>query len=400
MKIGFCVSAFFMGCFMTVFMKNSSPSQPVERTISELTVLAEDVAAPPEFKMDVVKQAYGSLSSGESIHQFICTNVNGYSLEMIDFGGTITAFRAPDRDGKIENVVLGCNEIAGYELCNAYFGSTVGRYANRISKARFSIEGREFQLYANDGPNHLHGGKIGFDKRIWQAEEIRRETDGVLDEVGIRFSLLSTDGEEGYPGNLNVAVEYTLNNDNELKIDYFAECDQRTHVNLTNHCYWNLAGAGAANVLNHQLQLNADEYITVDGQSIPTGIESVDGTPFDFRVSTPIGQRMDQVVAKPQGYDHCFVLRKTEGGLEPAGVLVDPKSGRQLELFTTQRGVQVYTGNYLNGQPSSGGFDQHQAVCLETQAFPDSPNVAEFPTTLLQPGCRYRQTTVHRFSVQ
>lgn len=357
------------------------------------TTLVTDNAQSAPIEMNVKRQFYGVTKSDDSVNQFICTNENGYVLEMIDYGATISAFRAPDREGNFHNIVLGCNNVAGYEACTSFFGSTIGRFANRISDSRFEIDGTTFPLSANDGKNQLHGGKVGFDKRIWNSEEITR-----ADEIGVRFTLLSEDGDQGYPGNLDVTVEYTLNNDNELKIVYSAETDKPTHVNLTNHAYWNLAGAGSGTVLNHQVKIDSDRYVSVDKESIPTGIASVVGTPLDFRQLTSIASRMDQLKTDPIGYDHCLVLNRHPNEQAVAATASDPKTGRTMKVITDQPGIQLYTGNYLNGQPSSGGYEQHQAFCLETQALPDSPNRPDFPSTLLSPGQTYRQSTIYRFS--
>jgi aldose 1-epimerase len=315
---------------------------------------------------------------------------------MIDLGATVTAFRAPDKDGLVEDITLSCNDIEGYEACTSFFGSTVGRYCNRIAKGKFSIDGVESTLATNNGENHLHGGKVGFDKRIWKAEEL---LDKDAKFVGLRFKLESADGDEGYPGKLNVAVEYILNNDNELKVEFTATTDKPTHVNLTNHNYWNLGGKGSGKILDHTLQLECDKYTPVDDGGIPTGeLPAVEGSVFDFREATKIGSRFDQLKSDPIGYDHNYVLRKQDGEMNLAATVVCEESGRKMEIHTTQPGIQFYTGNFLDGQPGSGGFNQHDAFCLETQHFPDSPNQSSFPSTLLKPGETYSQTTVHKFS--
>ena len=407
MKFGFCLSAFVIGCFMTIFMRANAPSRATAensiRVAQGEIQLARDTAVET-IEMKITEAFYGNSESGTPVTQFVCKNENGYVVELIDFGATISAFRAPDRDGEIANITLGCNDMDGYQACTAFLGSTVGRYANRIANGEFSIDSVPFQLAKNDGNNHLHGGESGFDKRIWDSQKL--EQDG---EVGVRFSLISKDGDEGYPGNLDVTVEYTLNNNNELRITYSATTDQTTHVNLTNHAYWNLAGATAESILNHEVFINADRFVTVNSESIPTGVAEVADTPLDFREPQTIGSRLDQIESKPIGYDHCFVIKhgnagaasqgSTSNNLVMAATVFAAESGRKMDVLTTQPGVQLYTGNYLDGQPSSGGFEQHQALCLETQSFPDSPNRQDFPSTLLRPGQRYLHTTVYRFSV-
>ena len=396
MKFGFCLSAFVVGCFMTVFMKANAPNEATAsntKTVSSKSQVAQDSPAAP-MEMNVKRQFYGVTKAGESVNQFVCTNQNGLVLEMINYGATISAFRVPDQENRLVNIVLGCNNLQGYEACTSFFGSTIGRFANRIANAKFDLDGVTYPLSANEGANQLHGGKLGFDKRVWNSEEIVREN-----ETGVRFTLVSEDGDQGYPGNLQVAVEYTLNRDNELKIVYAAETDKPTHVNLTNHAYWNLAGAGSGTALNHQIKIEADKFVTADQESLPTGLLSVVGTPLDFRLSTTIASRMDQLNTVPLGYDHCFVLNHRPGQVSLAAVAKEPASGRTMKVLTDQPGIQFYTGNYLNGQPSSGGFSQHQAFCLETQALPDSPNQPDFPSTLLLPGEDYRHTTIYRFSL-
>lgn len=399
MKVGFCLSAFFIGCFMTVFMKANPPANAVAENsrLPETSVesVVQEIEAWQEIEMEVVKQPYGTTKDGQEVEQYVCRNANGYVLEVITYGALVTAFRAPDKEGLVENITLSCTDIEGYEACTSYFGATVGRYCNRIAKGKFSIDGSEYTLATNNGPNHLHGGKIGFDKRIWTAEQLMDKT-----SVGVRFTLVSEDGDEGYPGQLKVTVDYVLNNDNELKVDFSATTDKPTHVNLTNHNYWNLGGAGSGSILEHELKLESDKFTAVDETLIPTGeFTSVEGTPFDFRNSSAIGARVKEVVADPIGYDHNYVLNSQSGEMALAATVVCQESGRKMEIHTTQPGIQFYTGNFLNGQPGSGGFEQHHAFCLETQHYPDSPNQANFPSTLLKPGETFKQTTLHKFSV-
>jgi aldose 1-epimerase len=314
---------------------------------------------------------------------------------MIDYGATIIAVEVPDRQGKLANVTLGFPRLDGYLQRHPYFGSTVGRYCNRIAQGRFSLNGQTYTLAKNNGPNHLHGGEKGFDARMWQAEP-----SAGADQLSIRFTRRSPDGEEGYPGNLDVAAIYALNNNNELTMEFQVKTDQDTVVNLTNHAYWNLAGAGSGTIENHELTIEADQYLTVDDTLIPTGeLAEVDGTPLDFRQPKKIGVDL-QKIPDIGGYDHCFALRDPSGELALAARVKDPTSGRVMEIHTTQPGIQFYTGNFLDGTAVNGGFAQHGALCLETQHYPDSPNQPKFPTTILKPGESYRQRTVHRFSVE
>lgn len=386
---------------MAVFMRTNAPNSATADNASlvrsaEIAAAEENQEAGQIIEMGITKRSFGTTKDGKEIQQYICNNANGYALEMIDFGAIVTAFRAPNKKGIVENITLGCTDIEGYEACTSYFGSTVGRYCNRIAKGKFSIDGTEYTLATNNGDNHLHGGKVGFDKRVWKSEQLIDSN-----SVGVRFTLVSEDGDEGYPGQLKVTVDYILNNDNELKIDFTATTDKPTHVNLTNHNYWNLGGAGSGNIKEHLLTLESDQYTPVDGQGIPTGeIADVEGTPFDFRNATKIGARIDQIKSDPIGYDHNYVLRGQDGELVRAATVVCPESGRQMEIHTTQPGIQFYSGNFLDGQPGSGGFNQYGAFCLETQHYPDSPNQSAFPSTLLKPGETYRHTTVHKFSLQ
>lgn len=403
MKLGFCLSAFIVGCFVTVSMRANAPNDANAEGVG-----VNAIAQPGELleanynqeaaQMKIVETPYGKTKDGQVVTQYICQNAKGYVLEMIDYGATVTAFRAPDKNGLVENITLSCSGMEGYEACTSYFGSTVGRYCNRIAKGKFSIDGTEYTLATNNGENHLHGGNVGFDKRMWKAERI---FDTGAKTVGVRFSLVSEDGDEGYPGKVSVSVDYVLNNDNELKIDFTATTDKPTHVNLTNHNYWNLGGAGSGKITDHILKLEADQYVPVDAQSIPTGqLADVEGTPFDFRSESKIGARLHEIKADPVGYDHNYSLRSGGGEMSLAASVTCPESGRKMEIHTTQPGIQFYTGNYLDGQPGSGGFNQYGAFCLETQHFPDAPNQASFKSSLLKPGEKYRQTTVHKFSVQ
>lgn len=385
---------------MTVFMKANAPNRA---TAENASARSEFFAAEPfdsllgqEVEMGIIRRSYGTTKDGREVQEYICTNANGYKLEMIDYGALVTALRIPDKNGKFDNVTLSCTDLEGYEACTSYFGCTVGRYCNRIANGKFSIEGKEYTLAANNGEHHLHGGNIGFDKQVWKSKELISP-----DMVGVRFTLVSADGDEGYPGNLSVTVDYILTNANEFKIDFTATTDKSTVCNLTNHNYWNLGGAGSGKILDHTLQLEANQYVPVDAQGIPTGkIENVEGTLFDFRAAKKIGTDFGKIQSDPVGYDHNYVLKSQNGELALAATVVCGESGRKMEIHTTEPGIQFYTGNFLDGQPGSGGFNQYGALCLETQHYPDSPNQPSFPSTILKPGDTYRHTTVHKFSIQ
>jgi aldose 1-epimerase len=346
----------------------------------------------------VVKRAPFGTVDGRAIEQLTLANKNGVEVKAITYGGIITSITTPDRTGAIGDIVLGFDSLDGYLAGHPFFGAIVGRYGNRIAKGRFTIDKQEYKLATNNGPNHLHGGIKGFDKRVWNA--------GVLPPIAgqssVAFSYTSADGEEGYPGTLIVEVTYTLNDKNELIVDYLARSDKATHVNLTQHSYFNLAGAG--DILGHELTIDADLYTPVDAALIPTGVlVPVEGTPFDFRKSTAIGARIDQ--PNPQlkhggGYDHNWVLNGTAGSLRRAARVVEPTSGRTLEVATTEPGMQFYTGNFLDGTLKGKGgqtYAKRAGFCLETQHYPDSPNKPAFPTTLLKPGATYQTTTIYKF---
>ena len=339
---------------------------------------------------------FGGLPDGRVVKQFELRNRHGMSARIINYGAILTELRVPDRNGQFTNVVHGFANLQSYLQGHPFFGATTGRVANRIAKARFTLDGREFQLAANNGRNHLHGGLRGFDKVLWEAKPITINDR----EVAVVFRYLSRDGEENYPGNLDVRVTYTLTENNELRIDYNATTDKATPVNITNHSYFNLAGNG--DVLEHEVFIAADRYTPVDDELIPTGeLAPVKGTPLDFSKPTSIGARIEQLKPKPGGYDHNFVLNSEGKSLAVAARVHEPKSGRVLEVLTTEPGIQLYTGNFLegkvsglNGQPSG----RHSGFCLETQHFPDSVNHPNFPSTILRPGETYKSTTVFKFS--
>jgi aldose 1-epimerase len=349
-----------------------------------------------ETQMNVDKQTYGKMPDGTEVDQYTLSNDHGLRVKVITYGAMLTSVEVPDCDGKPANVTLYRDSLKDYLAGHPFFGCAVGRYANRIAKGKFTLDGREYTLATNNGPNHLHGGNKGFDKYVWEAEPVKG--DGF---VGVQFSHLSPDGDEGYPGQLKATVTYTLSNDNELKLDYTATTDKPTVVNLTNHAYWNLAGAGSGDVRGHELMLNAERYLPVDTGLIPLGEpKPVKDTPMDFTQPKTIGSRIAQVEG---GYDHCYVLNEQEDEkLTLAARLFEPKSGRVMEIHTTQPAIQLYTGNFLDGTVSGGGvaYQKHYAVCLETEHYPDSPNRPEYPSTVLRPGQSYHEVTVHRFSVQ
>jgi len=344
--------------------------------------------------MGIKTESFGQTRDGQAVSLVTMTNGKGLCAEVTNYGATLVAMRVPDRNGKSADITLGFDNIEPYIRGCPYFGATVGRYANRIGKARFVLEGIEYKLAANNGPNHLHGGKKGFDKVVWKIEHAEADAKRAI----LKMSYLSKDGEEGYPGNLKCRVTYTLTADNELKLGYEATTDKTTIVNLTNHSYWNLAGQGNGDILAHELMLNADRYTPVDEGLIPTGeIRAVEGSPMDFTKPMAIGSRIDEVAG---GYDHNYVLASGGGALALAARVYEPISGRVMEIFTTEPGVQFYTGNFLDGSITGKAgkvYRKHYGFCLETQHFPDSPNKGEFPSVVLRPGEKYVTVTVHKF---
>jgi len=351
----------------------------------------------------IQKQSFGKTAAGEEIELYSLSNKGGMGASVTNFGATLVTLKVPDKNGKSADVVLGYDDLDGYVNDKAYFGATVGRYANRIAGGKFSLGSHTCSLPQNNGNNTLHGGLTGFNKHVWKAREVNSAKG-----AAVEFSYLSKDGEEGYPGNLSVTVVYTLTNKNELKIDYSATTDKKTVVNLTNHTYFNLAGQGNGDILKHELMINADTFTPVDSGLIPTGeLKKVEGTPFDFRKATAIGARVDandEQIKLGGGYDHNFVLnRKAATGLSLAARVSDPASGRTMEVWTTEPGVQFYTGNFLDGSfkgKGGGAYQKRTAFCLETQHFPDSPNHPSFPTTLLKPGEKYHTATVYKFEAK
>jgi aldose 1-epimerase len=345
------------------------------------------------------KKSFGKTADGTPVDLYILTNGRGMTAKVMTYGAILTELDVPDEAGKPEDVVLGFDDLKGYLAGHPFFGATVGRVANRIAKGRFTLKGKEYKLAVNNGPNALHGGKKGFDKMVWKAEPVK-----AANGVAVKFTYKSPDGEEGYPGNLTATVTYTLTTKNELRLDYTATTDKATPVNLSNHTYFNLAGPGAGDILGHWTVLAANKYTPVDETLIPTGeIKPVRGTPLDFTKPRAIGTRIAQMKGKPGGYDHNFVLNSGGKSLALAATVRDPKSGRVMEMFTTEPGVQFYTGNFLDGSNKGKGgvvYKKHHGFCLEAQHFPDSVNHPNFPSTILEPGKTYKQTTIYKFSTQ
>jgi aldose 1-epimerase len=346
----------------------------------------------------VTKVSWGE-ADGKPVDLYTLTNANGVQVKITNYGGVVTSWVTPDKAGNKSNVVLGFDSLSGYLAKPPYFGAIIGRYGNRIGKGTFKIDTATFQLATNNGVNHLHGGNKGYDKVVWDA----KPADST---ASLTLTYLSKDGEEGYPGNLNITVVYTLTDDNELLIDYTADTDKATVVNLTNHSYFNLTGDVSNTILDHQLQINADKYTPVDTGLIPTGeLKDVKGTPFDFLQPHKIGERInatDAQLISGKGYDHNFVLTRKGSDLELVATLSDSVSGRKLEVFTTEPGLQFYSGNFLDGtiKTSDGKIINYRTgLCLETQHFPDSPNKPEFPSTLLKPGEKYHTVTKYKISV-
>jgi aldose 1-epimerase len=376
---------------LTACQQNPAPKtfeQPVPMTPPAITIQKTD---------------WGVLPDGRPATLYTLKNAAGMEVRISNYGGIITHWTAPDRTGKYADIALGYDSLSGYLAATPYFGAIIGRYGNRIAKGRFALEGKTYRLAVNNIGNHLHGGLKGFDKVLWAAESM--EKDGAL-----KLSYSSPDGEEGYPGRLEVEVVYTLMQDNALKISYKATTDKTTVVNLTNHAYFNLSADPARDILSHELQLNAARFLPVDKTLIPTGeLRPAAGTPFDFTSRQTIGARIetknDEQLAFGGGYDHCWILNRAAGdaALASAGVLFDPSSGRRLEVLTTEPAIQFYSGNFLDASITGKGgvvYRRRSGLCLETQHYPDSPNQPAFPTTVLKPGETYLTETVYRFSTQ
>jgi aldose 1-epimerase len=353
-------------------------------------------------KMDVAVESFGKTPEGQQVRLYTLTNTRGLKAKVMTYGAIVVSLEVPDKSGKMGDIVLGYDNLDSYIKNSPYFGAIVGRYGNRIGKGRFVLDGVTYDnLAINNGENHLHGGIKGFDKVVWMDEPVRRSN-----AVGVKLSYLSKDGEEGYPGNLQATVTYTLTNDNELRIDYLATTDKATPVNLTHHGYWNLTG-GQRDILGHVLTLNADQFTPVDKGLIPTGeLLAVKGTVMDFTKPTPIGARIESDFEQLKfggGYDHNWVLNRGGKSMTLAARVYEPTSGRVMEVYTKEPGVQFYSGNFLDGTITGKGGTVYQhrwGLCLETQHYPDSPNKANFPSTILRPGQKYQTTTVYRFSTK
>ncbi len=350
----------------------------------------------------VAKEVFGYADGERPVYLYTLKNANGCEARITNYGGIVVSLTVPDRTGKPGDVVLGFSTLDEYLKGHPYFGAIIGRYGNRIAKGRFTLDGVAYTLVANNDENHLHGGLKGFDKVVWQAEIVEGK-----DGQALALSSLSEDGEEGYPGNLSVQVVYTLTKDNELKIDYEATTDKPTVVNLTNHAYFNLGGEGSGDILGHEMLLNADRFLPVDAGLIPTGeLRPVKGTPFDFTQPSAIGARIDhddEQLRLGGGYDHCFVLSDQGSPITLGARVYEPTTGRVMEMYTDQPGVQFYSGNFLDGSNVGKGgaaYGHRYGFCLETQHFPDSPNKAHFPSTVLRPGQTYSSHTIYRFSVR
>ena len=348
----------------------------------------------------VTKQSFGKTADGESVDLYTLKNFNGVEVKITNYGGIIVSFRVPDRNGKIDDVVLGFNDLDTYLKGHPYFGAIIGRYGNRIAKGRFTLNGVEYKLAVNNGENHLHGGIKGFDKVVWTGQESSTKAD-----PAVVLTYVSKDGEEGYPGNLSVRVVYTLTANNELRMDYSATTDKDTVVNLTNHAYFNLAGEGNGDILSHRVKINGARFLPTDAGSIPTGeLRKVAGTPFDFTKDvTAIGARInddEEQLKLGNGYDHTWIINGRAGTMRMAAQAYEPTSGRWLEVWTTEPGMQFYTGNFLDGTltgKSGKLYPRRSGFCFETQHYPDSPNHPAFPTTTLKKGATYKSTTIYRF---
>lgn len=352
-------------------------------------------------KMNIKKEQFGTTPNGKKVDIYTLTNANGCEARITNYGGIVVSLTVPDKDGKIGDVVLGRDKLDEYIEDNSpYFGALIGRYGNRIGKAKFELNGRTYTLAANNGENHLHGGVKGYDKVVWDAKEIKQDN-----AVGLELNYLSEDGEEGYPGDLKVTVKYIWTNNNELKIEYSATTDKDTIVNLTHHSYFNLAGKG--DILDHELMINADKFTPVDEGLIPTGeLRSVKGTPMDFTKPTAVGARIgqdDQQLEYGLGYDHNWVLNDYDGSLKKVATVYESTSGRVMEVYTTEPGLQFYSGNFLDGTLIGKGgkpCKHRTGLCLESQHFPDSPNQPDFLSTTLKPGEKYHTTTIYKFKTK
>lgn len=413
MKIGFCIAAFVVGCLFAVLVRSSNQAASAKdgatTTLTRLTAnldsVEEEAVAPP-MVLNIVKHPFGTVDDSP-VSRYVCANKNGVSFEVIDWGAAVVAIKTEDRNGRFDNVILNCEGLEGYQACEAYFGATLGRFSNRIAGGQFSLDGQEYSLSLNDANHHLHGGAHGFNKRVWTTEEIVD-----ADSVGVRMSLISQDGDQGFPGICEASVTYLLNNEDQLSVEFKATTNSPTPINLANQIFWNLDGDVTESIASHLLQINADQRLVLNDQKIPTGDEQpVIDTRFDFRQLNEIGH-FDYTSSSPvsvdeplmiadtfKGYDEDFVLNSQTGALASAATLISPKSGRKVEVWTTQPGLHLDTANSFDGLPASGGLQKHSGISLRTQHHSDSPNQPNFPSTVLRPGETYEQTTVFSFSI-
>lgn len=378
------------------------PSTSPHPTAQTVDASAKSPQKASSLGVRLQSEPFGETKDAVPVTRYILANEQGMAVSIINYGAIVTSIEAPDREHKVSNIVLGFPTLSGYLGNDPYFGCICGRYANRIAKGKFKLGGKEYTLAVNDGPNHLHGGLKSFSDLVWLARPVPPAADGK--SASLELMHESRDGEEGYPGTVKTTVLYTLTDSNEFRIDYRAVSDKPTIINLTSHIYWNLRGAGTRDVYDHILTLNADKFLPVDSTLIPTGeLKPVKGTAMDFTSPARMGARLSEVDGGGglKGYDHCYVLNpRSDPRSQAAARIEDPESGRILEIFTTEPGIQFYTANHLTGKPEEGGFKQQSAFCLECQHFPDSPNHPQFPSTVLEPNKPYTQTTIHRFSVK
>lgn len=385
--------------FDSIMWRITAMYKPAQHAIPFLGIVVLLLLAGCISHRSVITRDYGALPDGRTAELYTLTNANGLKATLMNYGAILVSMEVPDRDGKLADVTLGYDTLEGWLSNTSYFGSTVGRYGNRIAKGKFTLDGTTYTLAANNGENHLHGGIKGFDKVLWDAKSLKRPG-----AVGVEFTRTSPDGEEGYPGELTATVTYLLTDENELRIEFKATTDKPTIVNLVHHSYWNLTGDPNKTILDHELMLAADHFLPVDEGLIPTGeLRPVKGTPFDFTQPTKIGARVsadDEQLKRGNGYDHCWVLREQTGKVALAAMLYDPSTGRAMDVLTDQPGIQFYGGNFLDGSVTGKGGIKYQfrtALCLETQHYPDSPNKPDFPSVVLRPGETYRHTMIQRF---
>lgn len=368
-----------------------------------LTLIVSSCCISNDFYKEPLLSTYGKLSDGQEVQKITLVNKQGMTVELSSLGAGIVSVKTADKDGQFADVALGYDNVPAWEKHGTYKGVTVGRYANRIAKGQFSLDGKDYSLVTNNGPNHLHGGTKGFNAYVWATKTFTNDS-----ESGVIFTRTSPDGEEGYPGTVEATVIYTLTDDNELKIEMKATTDKSTLINLCNHAYWNLSGdGGQSSIEDHQLKIHADYFLPVDETAIPTGeLRAVKGTPFDFSAVKTIADDIAQENTQlkyGKGYDHCYVVNGQQNKLRPVAILIDPKSGRQMELISNQPGVQLYTGNWLDGSgPGKGAvnYKDRAGVALETQNFPDAPNQLKFPSPVLYPNQEYYHVVIHKFSVK